>query len=113
MKKEYRVKKHSEFDRIIHGGHKIKTPHYTIYVEKVPNQSHARIGLAVSKRNGNAVTRVRIKRQVRAMVNRHFDVNSRLNLIIVIRPSYNALEAQINEEELAKALDEAKENAIE
>ena len=113
MKKEYRVKKHSEFDRIIHAGHKTKTPHYTIYVEHVPDQSHARIGLAVSKRNGNAVTRVRIKRQVRAMVSRCFDVTRRLNLIIVIRPNYDPLEAKSNEEELVKALDELKDNAIE
>ena len=113
MKREYRVKKHSEFDRIIHAGRKVKTAHYTIYVETNPDQGHARIGLAVSKRNGNAVTRVRIKRQVRAMVSRHFDVSLRLNLIIVIRPSYNALEAKSNEEELAKALDEIKDNAIE
>ena len=113
MKKEYRVKKHSEFDRIIHAGRKTKTPHYTIYVEHIPDQGHARVGLAVSKRNGNAVTRVRIKRQVRAMVTRHFDLTRRLNLIIVIRPSYDPLEGKANEEELAKALDEIKDNAIE
>ncbi len=113
MKREYRVKKHSEFDRIIHAGRKVKTAHYTIYVERNPDQGHARIGLAVSKRNGNAVTRVRIKRQVRAMVSRCFDVTRRLNLIIVIRPSYNSLDAKANEEELAKALDEIKDNAIE
>ena len=68
---------------------------------------------AVSKKNGNAVTRVRIKRQVRAMVSRHFDCKPRLNLIIVIRPSYSPEEKVGNEEELAKALAEIKDTAIE
>ena len=113
MKKEYRVRKHREFDRIIHAGAKVKTPHYTIYVEKAEDQAHSRIGLAVSKKNGNAVTRVRIKRQVRATVSRHFDCKPRLNLIIVIRPSYSPEEKVGNEEELAKALAEIKDTAIE
>lgn len=113
MQKEYRVKKHSEFDRIIHAGAKIKTIHYTIYIEKAPEQNHARIGIAVSKRNGIAVSRVRIKRQIRAMISRNFDMNRRLNLIIVIRPNYSPLEKKGNEEELAKALDEIKDHEIE
>ena len=113
MKKEYRVRKHREFDRIIHAGAKVKTPHYTIYVEKAEDQAHSRIGLADSKKNGNAVTRVRIKRQVRAMVSRHFDCKPRLNLIIVIRPSYSPEEKVGNEEELAKALAEIKDTAME
>lgn len=113
MKKEYRVRKHREFDRIIHAGAKVKTPHYTIYVEKAEEQPHARIGLAVSKKNGNAVTRVRIKRQVRAMLSRHFDGEPRLNLIIVIRPSFSPLEKKGNEEELIKALAQIEDTAIE
>jgi ribonuclease P protein component len=113
MKKEFRVKKHSEFDRIIHAGRKIKTSRYTIYLEPSPSQSHARIGIAVSKKNGNAVTRVRIKRQVRAMVSRHFDLTHRLNIVVVIHSNFSPLEGKNNEEELAKALEQIKGNAIE
>ena len=47
------------------------------------------------------------------MVSRHFDCKPRLNLIIVIRPSYSPEEKVGNEEELAKALAEIKDTAIE
>ncbi|MCR5490740.1 MAG: ribonuclease P protein component [Bacilli bacterium] len=112
MKREYRVKKHSEFDRIIHAGAKVKSPHYAIYCEQAENQPHARIGIAVSKKNGGAVMRVRIKRQVRAMLAKRGDYADPLNLIIVIRPSYDPGEFAENERELNAALDQIKEKTL-
>lgn len=110
MKKEYRVRKHQEFDRIIHAGKKLKTPHFILYAEPSPEAEHVRIGLAISKSNGGAVQRVREKRQVRAMLARRNDYADRLNLIILIRPSFDPEAKKANEEELNQALDAIKGN---
>lgn len=110
MKRELRVKKHQEFDRIIRGGKKIKSPHYSIYFELAsPDQDFTRIGLAISKANGHAVTRVREKRQVRAMLAKRCGHTLPMNIIIVIRPNFNEKDYHANEAELNASLDKLKD----
>ncbi|MCR5491328.1 MAG: ribonuclease P protein component [Bacilli bacterium] len=109
MKREYRVKKHPEFDHIIRSGRKMKSEHFALYFEQIPGQNHSRIGIAVGKKNGVAVTRVRIKRQVRAMLAKRNDYDQPINLIIVVRPNYHVDEFAANEEELNASLDAMKE----
>ena len=110
MKRELRVRKHQEFDRIIKGGKKIKSPHFSFYfVEADPAQKHTRIGLAVSKANGKAIKRTRIKRQVRAMLAKRNDYGDPIDLIIVIRPSYSEEAFHGNEAELNECLNKIKE----
>lgn len=111
MKRAFRVLKHQEFDRIIRHGGKIKTPHFSIYHEI--NDGHARIGIAVSKSNGGAVTRVRIKRQVRAMIAEAYDLGTPVNLIIVVKPSYETSAYQVEKEELLANLKQLKDQTIE
>ena len=112
VKKENTVKAHREFDHIIHSGVKVKSIHYSLYGEKPadPEQTFARIGLAVGKANGKAVQRVRVKRQVRAMLDNHKDWMAwPLNLIIVIRPNFKEDEFNENEAELIASLNRLKE----
>lgn len=88
MKRENRVRKHSEFDRIIKTGTAFKGHFFSCYWIR-SEEGLTRIGIAVGKRNGNAVKRVRIKRQVRAMINQLWgDMSLSIDLIIVVRPSY-------------------------
>lgn len=99
MKKENTVKSHRDFDRIIHSGHCFKSTHFAAYV--LPTESgYARIGISVGKKNGIAVKRVLIKRQVRAMVAKAGLLPYSDDFILVIRPSYdpkcyNDLEAEL------------------
>jgi ribonuclease P protein component len=65
MRKEYRIKKNKEFQEIFKNGKSVANRQFVIYTLNKPNQSHFRIGLSVSKKIGNAVTRNRIKRYVR------------------------------------------------
>ncbi len=102
MKKEFRIKKHPEFDRIIKAGNKTKTEHFLIYIEPC-EQPHYRVGLAIGKANGGAVQRVKQKRQVRAILAKH-PPKSNLNYIIVIRPNFDSDQFEAMEKELVGAL---------
>ena len=65
MRKEYRIKKNKEFQEIFKNGKSVANRQFVIYTLNKPNQFHFRIGLSVSKKIGNAVTRNQIKRYVR------------------------------------------------
>ena len=66
MKKEYRIKKNEEFQKIIRQKKSIVHSKFVIYFRK--NDEHLRIGISVSKKLGNAVVRNKIKRQIRMMI---------------------------------------------
>ena len=108
MKKENTVKSHREFDRIIQKGARIKTAHFRLHY--LPsNFDHSRIGIAVGKANGGAVRRVRLKRQVRAMVDKRVGEESPLDIIVVIRPEYDPKDYHELEAELLDAFQKIKE----
>lgn len=65
MRKEYRVKKNKDFQEAFKNGKSVANRQFVLYTLKKAEQTHFRIGLSVSKKIGNAVTRNRIKRYVR------------------------------------------------
>ncbi|MCR5348731.1 MAG: ribonuclease P protein component [Bacilli bacterium] len=108
MKKVNTVKAHREFDRIIRHGKAIKTPHFSMYF--TPSElDHVRVGISVGKKNGIAVRRVRIKRQVRAMVEKADILGLPLDVIIAVRPTYDPEEYSGLEGELLASLTRMKE----
>ncbi len=112
MKKIHTVKAHREFDRIIHHGHAIRTPHFSVYFVS-SSLEYARVGISVGKKNGIAVKRVRIKRQVRAMVDKADLCANRVDVIIAVRPSYDPDDYAGLEGELLSSLTKMKETIIE
>ncbi len=68
MKKEYRIKKNKEFQEVFKRGKSFANRQFVIYLLKKEDQAHFRIGLSVSKKLGNAVTRNQIKRYIRQSV---------------------------------------------
>lgn len=108
MKKVNTVKAHREFDRIIRHGRVIKSPHFSAYF--VPSElGYARIGISVGKKNGIAVRRVLIKRQVRAMVQKANLLDRKVDLVITIRPDYDPRDYHGLEGELLATLSQVKE----
>lgn len=75
--KNQRLLKRSEFQACYNQGEKFFTKLFLVFVKKTPyacthDCKHARIGLAVSKKNGNAVQRNRLKRLLREFFRLHF-----------------------------------------
>jgi len=67
--KDRRLRKRREFLAVQSGGEKVHTRHFLLLVRRTSN-SCGRVGITVSKRVGNAVTRNRVKRLVREVARR-------------------------------------------
>ena len=68
MKKELRVKKNKDFQEAFKKGRSFANRQFVVYVLQKEGQTSFRIGLSVSKKLGNAVTRNQIKRYIRQAV---------------------------------------------
>ena len=79
MKKEFRIKDTREFGSIIGRKRFYTCPSFTIYV-KERAQDHARIGISVGKKLGNAVMRNKVKRQIRSMVREIYTFEEKLTV---------------------------------
>ena len=104
MKKEYRIKNPLEFQKLIQQGEKSMNASFVIYT--MPRAlDHARIGISVSKKAGDAVYRNYYKRQVRMMCQELIDFSTYPNdVIIIIRFNYIDKTYDINKKNLEKLL---------
>ena len=83
MKKEFRIKSNEEFSTLVKMGKRIKRNEFHIcYLQNV--YSHNRFGVSVSTKIGNAVTRNKIKRQLRAIMDDFNKSSTKQHDIIVI-----------------------------
>ena len=64
MKKSFRVKREKDFKAIFKDGASFANRKFVVY-QLENQQNHFRVGLSVSKKLGNAVTRNEIKRRIR------------------------------------------------
>ena len=96
MKKENRIKKNEEFSRIIAKKHTVGNAVFLVYLDKKA-LDHARVGISVSKKMGNAVVRNKIKRQLRMMFIESFDYeNCPYDLIVIVKKKYQENSYQEN-----------------
>ena len=88
MKKEYRIKKSEEFKKVLDYRHTAgKNESMSVYF--APNQyKHARFGLSVSTKLGDAVIRVRVRRQLRSMINLTGALDWPYDIVIIARPGF-------------------------
>ena len=83
MKKINIVKKNRDFSRIIKNNRPIKSNLFVIYLEKNTNDIY-KFGISASKKVGNAVTRNRVKRQIKSILDKNTYKNN-FNCIIIIK----------------------------
>jgi ribonuclease P protein component len=65
MRKEQRIKKNEEFSQVFQKGSSVANRQFVLYALPKEGQDFFRLGLSVSKKVGNAVTRNQIKRYIR------------------------------------------------
>ena len=65
MKKDYRIKSNKDFQIIFKNGRSFANRQFIVYLYENNSVDHFRLGLSVSKKIGNAVTRNQIKRYIR------------------------------------------------
>lgn len=65
MNKRQRIKKNEEFQLVFKKGKSVANRQFVVYSYRKEAQQEFRIGLSVSKKIGNAVTRNRVKRYLR------------------------------------------------
>ncbi len=103
MKRINRVLKRPEFSEIITETPVVKSKHYVIHFRE-NTYGYSRIGISVSKKNGHAVVRNKIRRQIRAMIASEYDLNRPLDLIIIVRVNYDTEEFSLEKSELLESL---------
>lgn len=88
MKKKNTIKKYLEYKEILNLRKFKRNALFIIYFRK-NDYGYTRIGLLVSKKNGNAVTRNKIKRQIRSMIDELCDYTKNIDLIILVSKNYD------------------------
>ena len=106
MKVINRIKNNDEFVLTVKKGKTLKAPAYVIHYLKTERHI-CRIGLSVSKKLGNAVTRNKVKRQIRAMCDSLIDyADHTFDIVIVAKPMFLENDFQSNKQTLKSLLSE-------
>ena len=99
MQKRYSLKRNEQIAKIIHLRKNIKNDIFVIYFDN-NDQNHSRVCISVSKKNGIAVIRNKIKRQVREMVTDIFDFSLKYDFVIVVKTTFKENQFSVNKEKL-------------
>ena len=107
MKKSYRVKKDQDFKALFDAGKSVANRKFVIY--HLPRgKSHFRVGLSVSKRLGNAVTRNSIKRKLRHVIMELSEGLVTQDFVIICRQGVQDLDYQDMKKNLVHVLTRAE-----
>ena len=100
MKILNRIKKSEEIAATIHKGNSLRLPSFIVHF-KNNDLTYTRVGISASKKLGNAVTRNRVKRQVRAMCDEIIDYNAcSLDIVIVVKTQFLGMTFNDNKSQL-------------
>lgn len=105
MKRAETIKDQKLFNNIIRNGKFKKNNYFVIYNIK-KEESVNNFGIAISKKVGNAVTRNKLKRQTRAIIDSHRNLfKNNHNYIIMIRKSCTGVEYKTLEQALIELIE--------
>ncbi len=104
VKKKYRLTKDRDFKQVIAANHIVKNRVFVLYY--LENQlGHPRVGISVSKKIGGAVTRNRIRRQIRVMIDQRLTLTEGSDLLVIVRQDYKASDFEHNYGKLCELID--------
>ncbi len=105
MEKEYRLVKSQDFKTVLDQRH-CAGKNSSISVFYAENKSqHARVGISVSNKIGNAVTRVKVRRQIRAQINLTDVLSKPYDIVIIAHSGYLQKTFQENTKLLEKCFE--------
>lgn len=103
MNKLLRVKSKQDFQEVINKKRKISSNSFVIYYLK-NNLDFNRFGISASKKIGGAVIRVKVRRQIRSMIDyilKNVEISStKCDYVIIVRTQYLKNDYQKNLKEL-------------
>ena len=90
LSKDQRIRRRSEYQSIQSQGHRVPTPHFVFILAPRPSgalpDSGPRLGIAVSRKIGNAVVRNRVKRLIReAFRATYVQFGDRIDVVVIAR----------------------------
>ena len=101
MKVINRIKKSDDFALTINKGFSYRLPSYIVHVRKTENNI-TRVGISASKKLGHAVTRNRVKRQVRAICDEVIDYSQKsLDIVIIVKTIFLTTSFDDNKSQLS------------
>ena len=99
-----RIKKYSEFQKVIEAADVKKTGFFVSY--RLANElGYSRFGISVPKKTGNAVVRNRVKRQIRAAIGLSTNFEESVDIVIIVRRSYNGDDFTLVKSEIQELLE--------
>lgn len=110
MKKINILKESYDFDRIIKNNKPYKYKDYIIYIERINDREltkNYKFGFSVGKKIGHAVVRNKIKRQLKAIVDKK-DYQNNFNCIIIVGRGILTRSFSEMEQNLLKAFETLK-----
>lgn len=103
MKVKNRVKKGTEFQKVISDGTEIRGANYKLYFLS-NNYGYPRVGISVPTKIGHAVVRNKIKRQIRAMIAQELNFDISNDLVIIVKRNYDTSKFNEMKDSLADLL---------
>ena len=98
-----RIKKYSEFQKVIAEGEVKKTSFFVTYT--LNNElGYSRFGISVPKKIGTAVLRNRVKRQVRSAIGQSTDFSKPIDVVVIVRKTYQTEEFALAKSEIQEIL---------
>ena len=105
MRKSFRVKKESEFQRVFETHNSVANHKFVIYQMEKPGQPHFRVGISVGKKIGNAVHRNWLKRRIRqTLLEVKPQLKSNVDFLVIARPAADGMTMDDTKKNLVHAL---------
>jgi ribonuclease P protein component len=95
LKKQYRLRDSGDFQKVFQKGKSAANRQFVAYMLQKEGQDQLRIGISVSKKIGNAVTRNKVKRKIReALRHQLANIKQKGDLVIIAREPVVQMEYQ-------------------
>ncbi|MDT8863018.1 ribonuclease P protein component [Alkalihalobacillus sp. MEB130] len=109
MKKEQRIKTNEEFSKVFKNGQSVANRQFVLYKLPKEGQGPFRLGLSVSKKVGNAVTRNRVKRYIREVFRLKAELlHSDADYVVIARNPAASMSSQEVEQSLLHVFRKAR-----